>query len=312
MQARPQAFWALNANPDNYRIEDAVAEVEFDNWVTKGSAIQAGDRAIIWKGKGERNRRSARCGIVALAEIVDDPAEAADLHPEYQRFDAPPHHVGPTEEMVTIQYVRAPNLPLWLDGPHHELLSQLSIVQGNARRSVYHVQPDQWAKIVEAAGGWPVEAPGIEAANRIVRPRSTTRASGQGFSRDAEARGAIEDHAMCRAEAHYRQAGWHVEDVSKYGPYDLHCSRPDGAELRVEVKGTTSVGSHVLLTRNEVEHARRHHPHVALFVVSSIRITVTETGRPEARGGEIAIFEPWSVDAGHLTPIAYAYELVSK
>jgi hypothetical protein len=181
--------------------------------------------------------------------------------------------------MVTIRYVSAPNLPMWLGGPHHDLLSGLTIVRANARGTVFHVYPDQWAPIVEAVGGWPAEAPEIEAVQDIVNPESLRWRSGQGFLGDIQVRRAIEDYAMRRAEAHYAQAGWQVQDVSRHESYDLHCARLDGAQLRVEVKGTTSRGAHVVLTRNEVEHARRHHPHVALFVVSSIRIVVTETRR---------------------------------
>jgi len=59
-------YWALAANPNNYRIEDAVKELDQDTWVTKGSKISQGDRVIIWKTKaGSKNR-----GIISLGEVI--------------------------------------------------------------------------------------------------------------------------------------------------------------------------------------------------------------------------------------------------
>ena len=174
MQTRLRQYWALNANPDNYRIEDAAAQLEFDNWVTKGSEIHEGDRAIIWKAKGH----SKTSGIVALAEIIADPGIAPDLHPEYQQYASPPHHPGPLEEMVTLRYFQASHLPLWLDGPYHDFLSSLSIVRGGARRSVYRIEPDQWMAILEAAGGWPDEESDVQAVETKVAVHEQRLSSG--------------------------------------------------------------------------------------------------------------------------------------
>ncbi len=307
MATRERQFWTLNSNPDGYRIEDAVDEVEFDNWVTRGSPIRAGDRALIWKTKGSTDTT----GVVALAEVVADPAPGPDLHPEYQRVPTPQEE--PFDEMVTIRYVRASNLPLWLDGPHRDLLAPLSIVRGNFRRSVYRVEPEEWEAVLAAAGGWPDAPPEAPPEAPTIGASTAGRAAshGQGFSRDAQARQAVELHAMALATRHYRDRKWAVENVSGHESYDLHCRR-GAEELRVEVKGTTSDGQQIFLTRNEVDHAREHHPHVALCVVANIRLRVAPSGELEAAAGEARIIEPWNVDEGQLAPLSYSYSVPAR
>lgn len=119
---------------------------------------------------------------------------------------------------------------------------------------------------------------------------------------------AVELRAMDEAMRHYREAGWEVEDISlqKLG-YDIRCTRDD-EELHVEVKGVSSDGSDVNLTRNEVIHAREYRAS-ALFVLSHIEVTYDDTG-PVANGGQARIFDPWRVDDdGELTATTYSYRL---
>jgi hypothetical protein len=59
------------------------------------------------------------------------------------------------------------------------------------------------------------------------------------------------DLALC----HYRRIWREVSNVSAFKPFDILC-RDGERELRVEVKGTTSSGLSVLLTRNEVLQAQ--------------------------------------------------------
>ena len=75
----------------------------------------------------------------------------------------------------------------------------------------------------------------------------------------------------------------------------------------MEVKGTTGDGATVLLTPNQVAHARRQHPHVALFVVAGIQVAAAADGSPRATGGTAHVYEPWQVDDGALVPVGYAY-----
>jgi hypothetical protein len=103
------------------------------------------------------------------------------------------------------------------------------------------------------------------------------------------------------AAEHYVREGWSCTNRSASEPYDLHLSRGGHSDLRVEVKGTRSAGSIVLLTRNEVCHAPEHYPNVALFVVHSVDVQVGPDGRPVVSGGRTLFTrsgmsgkEPWN------------------
>src|ERR1039458_6554174 len=101
----------------------------------------------------------------------------------------------------------------------------------------------------------------------LLRPR--VPASGQTSGGSAEGRKSIESYAMDLAFRHYATLWQDVLDVSATEPFDLLCREGD-RELRVEVKGTTSLGLSVLLTRNEGRHAQENNGRAALFVVSDI------------------------------------------
>lgn len=109
------------------------------------------------------------------------------------------------------------------------------------------------------------------------------------------------------AARHFEREGWSVEDVSATCPHDLRCLR-GGAVLYVEVKGTTTTGKEVILTRGEVEFARTNKHSMALYVVT--RITVHDGGAaPAAKGGKGLLIQPWDVDKGTLVPIEFSYRL---
>jgi hypothetical protein len=142
----------------------------------------------------------------------------------------------------------------------------------------------------------------IDVAERVAGRR--------GFGRRAsyEERRAIELRAEDVAEERLDELGWHVARVGDHESWDLTCTREGAAqELHVEVKGTTGDGGSVALTRNEVVHAREH-GHVALAVVSGIRLEVGADGAPAASGGTLDLVDPWEIDAhGELIPVAYEY-----
>jgi Domain of unknown function (DUF3883) len=147
-----------------------------------------------------------------------------------------------------------------------------------------------------------VEALAVEA---VVRPRN--QAGRQGFVISPEYRKTIELHAMRLALEHYSRVWQEVSDVSSTEPFDLLCVG-GGRQLRVEVKGTASSGDCVLLTRNEVRHARTYRGQVALFLVSHVEIDSSGA----ARGGRIVQFEPWDIDLNRLEPIAYECFLAAE
>ncbi|GHO56090.1 DUF3883 domain-containing protein [Ktedonobacter robiniae] len=129
---------------------------------------------------------------------------------------------------------------------------------------------------------------------------------GQGYVLDADLRRAIEPYTMEIAKAFYEEQGRSIFDVSATHSYDLLCTSATGKELHVEVKGTTSDGTQILLTANEVTHAQNFYPNVALFILSHIQVTSTAPLKLE--GGEIQRLEPWNIGEGTLSPLAFSYK----
>lgn len=151
----------------------------------------------------------------------------------------------------------------------------------------------------------PEIAEAVEAL-RVIAGKSR-KVSGQGFQSSSAVRRAIELRAMHLAINHFQQQGWIVEDVSKYESYDLLCTRQE-ERLYVEVKGTTSEGSKILMTYQEVIHTQQNYPHTALFVVSQIKLINSEADL-EAIGGEIKLYQPWLLSDESLKAIAYEYRV---
>jgi Protein NO VEIN, C-terminal len=117
---------------------------------------------------------------------------------------------------------------------------------------------------------------------------------------------ALEALAMNVATDFYGRT-WDVEDVHGTQCYDLICRR--GGEVKhVEVKGTTTDGAEVILTPNEVRHAREY-PCTALFVLSNITVERAEDGTVTATGGTRYTYDPWRLDDGTLTPLGYRYQV---
>jgi len=131
--------------------------------------------------------------------------------------------------------------------------------------------------------------------------------TGQGFNISPEVRQAIEQASMNIAIAHYQERGWTVTDVSRNRPYDLKCAKDD-LELHVEVKGTTSDGAQILLTPNEVEHARNYE-NVALFVVSNLITSEDAEGKTTVSAGRIKLLFPWTPVDDELSPIGFSYQV---
>lgn len=136
------------------------------------------------------------------------------------------------------------------------------------------------------------------------------RAGGQRRVSDGQLRKAIENRAMDVVRQYYESNDeWaECQDVSAFKPYDFLCRRKEGGgEVHVEVKGTTTVGSHVILTRNEVSHVREF-SHTILAVISGIEVEATDEGLV-ATGGTLRIFDPWILDESALTATEYVYSI---
>lgn len=155
------------------------------------------------------------------------------------------------------------------------------------------------AELIPTAGAG--DTPEVAEATEAIADLAGRR-RGQGCQPPAENRQAVERYAVDRACEYYGALGWNVADVGGAEPYDLRCRRGD-TELHVEVKGTTGDGSAVLLTPNEVKHAREQYPDVALVIVSGISLT------HGARGShaDLRVIEPWRINDGELAPVGYRY-----
>ena len=289
---RARRYWALLANPDRYRVEAAVSERDEGWWTTGQSEMLPGDGVIVWKGRG---RKRGKGGVVAFGTVLTEPeTRAADDDPfwlDSERSRRP-------ERRVLVRYELAQRLPLWADAPGNEALPGLSVARSRGR-SVFRVTGEQWSEIAALA----------ELATE--RDSDGTAQAKRALSRmpDAARNAAVERRAMEEAARHYREAGWEVEDVSSRRGlgYDIRCTR-NGEELRVEVKGVSTDGSEVHLTRNEVDRARAH-PRPVLFVVSGIEVSYADGGGPAASGGQARILDPWRIGDGELTALAYSYRL---
>jgi hypothetical protein len=150
-----------------------------------------------------------------------------------------------------------------------------------------------------------VATPEADAEQEIAAAteKALARSKGQGFARTPKERKAIENRAMEVAKRYFGKKGFDVEDVSARRPYDLLCRRGN-AELHIEVKGTTTDGATIVLTKNEVRHARSGKNWCALFVLHSIRLK-----KQKASGGKKVILDPWRLRQEYLTPVSYTYRL---
>ena len=132
---------------------------------------------------------------------------------------------------------------------------------------------------------------------------AVARSHGQGFARTAKERKAIEDYSMASAKKYFKKQGWFVEDVSARRSYDLLCTKPS-KEQHVEVKGTTTTGQTIILTRSEVEHARDSRNSCTIFILHNIKLM-----KGKASGGKMIIISPWRPKTDHLTPVCFVYSV---
>ncbi|MFJ4501281.1 protein NO VEIN domain-containing protein [Streptomyces sp. NPDC088864] len=142
-------------------------------------------------------------------------------------------------------------------------------------------------------------------AGRRTRRGTRRPRAGQGFALTAAERDAIEAHSVRMATEHFKAQGWTVKDVGAKESFDLLLKK-EGRRLHVEVKGTTSAGLEVILTRAEVEKQRTYYPDNALVVVHSIELDRTGA-EPVTAGGVLHCTSPWVVAEEDLTVISYAY-----
>lgn len=254
--------------------------------------MAGGPAVAVWQTLDKAGHR----GVVALGQVIGDATPHRDVGNPYWVVPAE----GDEEHIrAPVRYITIPS-PLWVDGTMQgQFLGSLSVARSQGG-TVFHLTADQWNRICELAGAPATEAAIVSDIEGDIR-RADRPASGQGFGLDIAARVAVERHAMRLATA-YLSSHWDsVVDVSARCSYDLLC-RSGHEELRVEVKGTTTLGGQVILTRREVMEANA--PGFTLFVVSEIELR-NNAGQIAAHGGRCRIIRSWQQDKHTLTPIAY-------
>lgn len=158
----------------------------------------------------------------------------------------------------------------------------------------------------EALGLAPASPPPeVLEVETVAAGQPERRGAGQGFGLSTPERRVVEVHAMRRAKAYLEDLHWRVKDVSTAKPYDFECKRAS-EEMIVEVKGTTSIGEQIVLTKNEVAVHRARYPYNALIIVHSITLT-RSPGNPSADGGELVMLSPWDIVESQLRPLAFQY-----
>ena len=126
---------------------------------------------------------------------------------------------------------------------------------------------------------------------------------GQGYARDQAAKVATELHAMRAAIDFYEGLGYEVVDTSSNESFDLLCAK--GSEvLKIEVKGTASLGKQVLVTANEVKEARMSGVKTDLFILHSIKVVESK-----ATGGTINRIECWNPSDDSLVPTMFKHSI---
>jgi hypothetical protein len=165
---------------------------------------------------------------------------------------------------------------------------------------IQHLGLPDLEKIGRINGGPEVED-AVEAIEEVVNPR---RKFGRRLS--AAENKAIEEQAVRVVRKHYKEVlGYGTEDVGATKSYDVHATKGDSV-IKVEVKGTTSDGSEIILTANEVALHLAEHPNTALAVVR--RIVLDRSGvTPVGTGGELKLMSGWELDESRLKPIVYRY-----
>lgn len=130
--------------------------------------------------------------------------------------------------------------------PVREALMQKKVVY-SSRNAIQYIPAPELGVVAAPSPATPLH----------LEPLDQPGTAGQGLQIDAEVRKIVEDAAQGRLMDYYRDKGWAVTDTRQNRPYDAVADK--GTErLYLEAKGTQNRGESVIVTRNEVLHARQH------------------------------------------------------
>ena len=296
------------------RSGDIVVHYDSASEALVGASLVVGDpepTATYWAARGTSARR-ARAAPSWLPGLRVPLAHYSPLVPEVplDELRRRERRLMAVRSSLEARHGKAPLYFPWVPYPGQSMRTFQSYL-AKLPQAAIDVVPGLRDLVTTVAASRALELapqPEAAAAEAAVADAARVRRQGRGqsFQLDQQVKVAVEVHAMNEAVRHYARA-WTVEDVHGTESYDLRCTN-GATELHVEVKGTITAGNDVLLTPNEVVHARTY-PHVALFVVVDIVVERDADGQVTARGGRRVVFDPWHIDGGALRPLGYRYAL---
>ena len=135
-----RSYWTWVANPNVFKVDDAVRERETDRWLTKEKPVKPGDRGVVWRSLGGDGKR----GVIAIGEVISEPYMA--------RADTDPYWIAPSEEreeFVNVRYVPLEGLPIWSGTAG---LDELGLNADRARGgTLFHLEVDEWNQLLDIA-----------------------------------------------------------------------------------------------------------------------------------------------------------------
>jgi hypothetical protein len=146
--------------------------------------------------------------------------------------------------------------------------------------------------------------PYVEVSSK--RAAAIAQEQAAGFQSNPAIRKAVEEYAMKIAKDALEDLHYvNFNRTSAYKEYDYTCDK-GGKAFFVEVKGTQTKGKTVILTKNEVEHARSNSANSIIVIVHTVDVSVKKTNI-HVSGGTTVIKEQWQLQPEHLSPIQYAW-----
>lgn len=166
------------------------------------------------------------------------------------------------------------------------------------------------ASVVNLLGLDGAEVPA--ARSQVASERRSRTSRGGGRQQDPALRQQTERYAVSRAMAHFASEGFEVDDVGESRSYDVHAVAPDGHEIHVEVKGSTTRAVAIELTSGEVKHWGPGYER-ALYVVDEISWSLVG-GQYVLEGGRDRVWRNWEITDGddRLEPTRYRYTLLDN
>lgn len=128
----------------------------------------------------------------------------------------------------------------------------------------------------------------------------------QGFVSNAKIRRLVEEYAMTTAKQELCKLGFeNIRRTAEYKCYDYICERDD-VTFYVEVKGTQTTGESIILTKNEVEHAKHFQNNSIFIIVRSIKVE-PKGDSSDVSQGTPDVHNPWILDLESVQPTHFKW-----